>query len=44
VLGEIGLLGPFAKLRKATMGFVLTARPSIPPYFCPHGETRLPLD
>jgi hypothetical protein len=33
-------LGAFAKLRKATISFVMSVRPS----FCPHGTTRLPMD
>jgi hypothetical protein len=33
-------LGAFAKLRRATIRFVMSVRPSI----CPHGTTRLPLD
>jgi len=54
------ILGAFAKLRKVTISFVVSLRPSIhssalpfihlsvrlslPPSFCPHGTTRLPLD
>jgi hypothetical protein len=34
------LSGAFAKLRKATISFVVSVRPSV----CPHGTTRLPLD
>jgi hypothetical protein len=33
-------LGAFAKLRKATIGIVLSVRPS----FRPHGTSRLPVD
>jgi hypothetical protein len=33
-------LGEFEKLRKATVSFVMSVRPSV----CPHGTTRLPLD
>jgi hypothetical protein len=33
-------LGTFGKLRKATISFVMSGRPSV----CPHGTTRLPLD
>jgi hypothetical protein len=33
-------LGAFAKLRKATISFVMSVRPSV----CPNGTTRLPLD
>jgi hypothetical protein len=33
-------LGAFAKLRKATIRFVMSVRP----FFCPCGTTRLPLD
>ena len=33
-------LGAFEKLRKATISFVMTVRPSV----CPHGPTRLRLD
>ena len=33
-------LGALAKLRKATVGFVISVRPSV----CPHGTTRLLLD
>jgi hypothetical protein len=34
------LWGAFAKLRKATTGFVMSVRPSV----CPHGTTRLQPD
>jgi hypothetical protein len=34
------LLGAFAKLRKATINFVMSVRL----FVCPHGTTRLPLD
>jgi len=34
------VLGAFAKMRKATVSFVLFACPSI----CPHATTRLPLN
>ena len=34
------ILGAFAKLRKRTISFAMSARPSI----CPHLRTRLPLD
>jgi len=33
-------LGAFAELRKATISFVMSFRPSV----YPHGTTRLPLD
>ena len=33
---SVTFLGAFAKLRKATIGFVMSV--------CPHGTTRLPLD
>jgi hypothetical protein len=32
--------GAFAKLRKTTVSFVISVRPSV----CPHGRTRLPQD
>jgi len=35
-------LGAFAKLRKATISFVMSVCLSV--YVCPHGTTRLPLD
>ena len=35
-----GFLGSFAKLRKATISFVVSASPSV----CPRGKIRLPLD
>ena len=34
------MLGAFAKLRRATVSFVMSVRLSV----CPHGTTRLPLD
>jgi len=34
------LFGAFAKLRKASVSFVVCVRPSV----CPHGKTRLPLE
>ena len=38
------LLGAFAKLRKATISFVMSVRLFFSPSVCPHGTTRLPLD
>jgi len=42
------ILGAFAKLRKATISFVMSVCPPIPPSvrpsICPHGTTRLPLE
>jgi len=37
-------LGAFAKLRKATMIFVVPVRPSVCPSVRQHGTTQLPLD
>jgi len=37
-------LSAFAKLRKATISFVMSLRPSVCLSVCPHGTTRLPLD
>jgi hypothetical protein len=38
------VLGAFAKLRKATINFVMTVRLSVPPSLRPHGTTRFILD
>ena len=38
--GTVEFLGAFAELRKATIIFVMSVRPSVRP----HGTTRLPLD
>jgi len=40
--GGCGFFGAFAKLRKGTVGFVLSI--SVCRSLCPHGTTRLPLD
>jgi hypothetical protein len=37
-------LDAFAKLRKATLSFVLSVCPSVRPSVCMHGTTRLPLE
>lgn len=37
---DISLLGAYAKLRKATISFFMSDRPSV----CPHGTYRFPLD
>jgi hypothetical protein len=37
------VLGMFAKLRRATIGFVMSVRPSVRPSVCPHGTTRFSL-
>jgi hypothetical protein len=42
--GRLAFLGTFIKLRKATISFVLSVRPSIRPFDCLHRTTRLPLD
>jgi hypothetical protein len=45
---RLSLLGAFAKLRKATVSFVMSVRPSIRPpvclYVCPHGTARFLVD
>jgi len=38
------VLGAFAKLRKATINFVMTVRLSVPPSLRPHGTTRFTPD
>jgi hypothetical protein len=47
-LDDLNFLGAFAKLRKASIGFVTPVRPSVRPSVrlsdIPHGTTRLPLD
>ena len=40
----LAILGTFAKLRKATISFVMFARLSALPSSRPHGTTRLPQD
>jgi hypothetical protein len=39
-----GILGAFHKLRKATISFVMSVRPSVRPPARPHGTIRLALD
>jgi len=38
------ILGAFAKLRKATVSFVVFIRSSVCPSICPHATIRLPED
>jgi len=40
----VTIAGAFAKLQKATVGFVMSVRLSFRPPASPHEKTRLPLD
>ena len=45
LIGNIhAFLDAFAKLRKATISFVISVCPIVCPSVRPHGTTRLPLD
>jgi len=37
---EVSLIGAFAKLRRATISFIMSVRLSLRLSFCPHGTPR----